>query len=389
MPKIVIRDEDTTSVSGIIENDYAVFIPGLSTATTPPDKPTFFNSLAAFKVAIGDQPAVWGSNSTPDRSYIYACELLGAGLPVVYKVITVRNLESATEDAICAAIAADSWSSEILDKGSLDISFVTSGGYPAIYSSGAANMVSKLTTVASTRGDCFALIDLPPETDLTTQGASLPSSITGNAESFIVTPWIDWTPVYSGEIQSLNLPGSFAYLRAFANSIKNNSSWFAVAGVKRGLIGTNGTTVTYTNAEADALQPNTGLSVNAITYIKPYGFTIWGNRTLNSNTGGLTANSFVNIRQLVHEIKRHLYKVARGLMFEPNDDILWVNFRNAVTPLLDKMQSGQGISSYRLIRQASSARATLTAKIIIVPIEAVENFELTVILTDEDTVVNG
>ena len=76
-------------------------------------------------------------------------------------------------------------------------------------------------------------------------------------------------------------------------------------------------------------------------------------------------------------------------MFSPNNDILWVNFKNSVTPLLDKMLSGQGISSYRIIQVASTKRATLTAKIIIAPIEAVEEFDITVELTDNEITAEG
>ena len=207
-------------------------------------------------------------------------------------------------------------------------------------------------------------------------------------DAFIIVPGCEETPSFSNYKTAIVMPGSFKYLTKFASSIRTNASWFAVAGAKRGTVGGNPAYV-ITNDEADALQPDEGISVNAITKIRPYGNCIWGNRTLLSNTGNPVASSYINVRQLVHDIKRHLYKTAKALMFSPNDDVLWVNFKNNVSPLLDKMLSGQGISSYRLVKVTSTARATLAAKIVITPIEAVEAFELTVVLTDAEVTTEG
>ena len=55
--------------------------------------------------------------------------------------------------------------------------------------------------------------------------------------------------------------------------------------------------------------------------IRPYGYCIWGNRTLNENNG-LVASSFMNIRTLVNEVKKTVYSVAKSLTFELNNDVL-------------------------------------------------------------------
>ncbi len=100
------------------------------------------------------------------------------------------------------------------------------------------------------------------------------------------------------------------------------------------------------------------------------------------NGYNLTAQSFLNIRVMVNLIKKQVYLSSKRLMFEQNDDILWLNFRSLITPLLDKMLAGEGISGYKLLKVSKNERGTLAAKIIIVPIEAVEKFEVTVVLTD-------
>ena len=96
----------------------------------------------------------------------------------------------------------------------------------------------------------------------------------------------------------------------------------------------------------------------------------------------LTASSFLNVRQLCIDIKKTLYRAARRFTFEPNSDELWFNFKGAITPLLDEMKANQGINGYQVIRVKTNKKALFVARIKIVPIEAVEDFDLTVELAD-------
>lgn len=321
--------------------------------------------------------------------------------------------EDVTYETICNKILGDkSFFEEIKDRGLYDVSFVTTGGYPTIWgdpvTSGTTtarkNLISAMLNTTAARGDCFALIDFEETAQIRYNNSKYEiqkpdgtwSEITEinidtvPQDAFIIHPWEQFTPNYSGVATSFFFPGSFAFLKCFAGSIRTNNPWFAIAGVKRGAVSCTGVSQVITTAQAESMQPTAGRSINDIIYIKPYGYTIYGNRTLVQNTdAGLVANSFINVRQLVHEIKRNVYTVCKGLMFDPNDDILWVNFKNAVTPLLEKMKSGQGITSYRLVKIQSNARGTMTAKIIISPIEAVETFDITIELTDEDIAVVG
>jgi hypothetical protein len=100
----------------------------------------------------------------------------------------------------------------------------------------------------------------------------------------------------------------------------------------------------------------------------------------------LTASSFLNIRQLCCDIKKTLYRAARRFTFEPNSDTLWINFKGAITPLLEEMKTNQGIRGYKIVKEATDQKATLKAVVKIIPIEAVEDFDLTVELSDSITV---
>ena len=46
------------------------------------------------------------------------------------------------------------------------------------------------------------------------------------------------------------------------------------------------------------------------------------------------------------------------------------------------MKSGQGIKGYKIVKEVVSGKAILKARVRIIPIEAVEDFDLTVEMTD-------
>jgi phage tail sheath protein FI len=151
-------------------------------------------------------------------------------------------------------------------------------------------------------------------------------------------------------------------------------------------------TTVIPNSVADAMQPrNNAVTVNAITNIAPYGYTIWGNRTLKPVEENLVATNFLNIRNLISDIKKTCYRVARKTTFEQNTDILWINFSSEIGKLLDRMKTGFGISGYKIVKdvehEKAAEKATLCAKIIIYPTYAVEDFYITVVLKDDEVVV--
>ena len=87
---------------------------------------------------------------------------------------------------------------------------------------------------------------------------------------------------------------------------------------------------------------------------------------------------------MVSDVKKIAYTAAKSLIFEQNTDVLWINFKAKVTPLLDKLLSGSGISNYKIIKEPTTNKTKIKAKIILYPVYAVEQFEIDIILRDED-----
>lgn len=194
-------------------------------------------------------------------------------------------------------------------------------------------------------------------------------------------------------------PGSFHYLACFISSLKSGfAEWYAAAGYTRGVSSyvIDHTSVKFGEIAINALEPRNRVNeesspkfaCNVIANFRG-SYYLWGNRTahklgsIDSNDrGDLVASHFLNIRQLCTTIKKQLYVSCRRFTFDPNSDTLWVNFVNSIRPTLETMKADQGIRDYKILKVHTDKKATLKAKIRIIPIEAVEDFDLEISLED-------
>ena len=155
-----------------------------------------------------------------------------------------------------------------------------------------------------------------------------------------------------------------------------------------------GTTLTLGDQAIQRLEPryawsNEGKparSVNVITKIRTLGtggYFLWGSRTAHClSADGLIASHFLNIRQLCTTLKKDIYVSCKQLTFSPNDTLLWIDFLAKIRPTLDKMKSDRGIKDYEIKQVVAKKKALMKAKIKLVPIEPVEDFDISVYLED-------
>lgn len=323
--------------------------------------------------------------------------------------------------------------------GDYAVKYITSGGYPTfeygpladpdasgnVY--GTSPLAEQMIRLAATREDAVALIDHTNNPNRSIYATDTYSVITRVRDEFsnittetgsygtMFTPWYTCThaAVSGGSANNYGInenisqmPGSLAFLSALAQQLKNYNPWLAVSGVSRGPVPYCGglhTNFTLTNNVADSYQiipgdvENLGsasISINPITYIRNYGYCIWGNRTLRNNSNGTKATSFLNIRDTVSDIKKRLYEASQSLLFEQNTDVLWLSFKNLVTPLLETMVSNYILSDYSIVKYNVDPETGQTvpsykilAAIRIVPINSVEVFELQVQLENSEVTV--
>ena len=253
------------------------------------------------------------------------------------------------------------------------------------------------------RGDCVALIELDEKAYAVTGSELKPEALIVNgikrmsasigeegAYCALTVPSVEYVGLGK-------FPGAFHYLACFMGSLSSGfAEWYAAAGYNRGVSSyvINRTSVKLGEIAINALEPRNiknqatqpPFACNVIANFRG-SYYLWGNRTaakLGSADGGadLTAKHFLNIRQLCTTVKKQLYVACRRFTFDPNSDTLWFNFVNAITPTLDAMKADQGIRDYKIIKEFTDKKATLKAKVRIIPIEAVEDFDITISLED-------
>lgn len=433
MASINIYEADYTNSLEYSPTETVVYIPGMmgcvngirKDAGELLGKPTLVESLNDFETLFGKEPNKISTdpevvNVEYDKSFVMAKQLVAIGVKVLYEVVAKKGsknkVEALTEEEMIEALTNTGHWDKLKDRSLYNPRFLTTGGYNAVRSTvpaGAEPMAQAVIDAAAKRGDCVAIIDIPkdmPDAEAInaiingdkTSPTSVPftKDLANGTYGSITIPWAKFaltvdlgedvkgdikTELAGKEVYYWALPGSFAYVLAYANMLDTFDSWFAAAGVTRGIVPLLVEPLVEIGevASADLQSRKEGLvSVNPITYINPYGYRIYGNRTLRQNIESLKAQSFLNIRNLASDIKKTAYQACRSLQFEQNTDVLWVNLRSKITPILDKMLSGQGINGYKLTRVKTEDRAKVVAKIRIIPIEAVEDFEITLELAD-------
>ena len=405
MASIKILEKDYTKSDVYSATDTIVFIPGMigfdSDGNTPAtgsilNIPQLFTDVVSFENKIGKTPMVIEQDSEHveyDKSFVIAKQLIGMGMKVLYDVVGKDDSPVVTEQDIREVLGTSTYWEKLEDRALYNVRFLTSGGYCAINGSD-SSIALAMTNIASKRGDCVALIDHPINIINAETLLELFEGVQLNSPQYATafTPWIkaklseNFGDIVLDDPDGYwTLPGSYAYLSAYNSMIRDNATWLAAAGASRGAIPTLAEPlVAYGEKVCNEIQSREegAIAINPITYVTPYGYRIYGNRTLKPNVAGLKATSFLNIRNLISDIKKTCFQACRIMAFEQNTDILWYNLKSKITPTLDQMIANEGIRAYKLYRVSTTEKAKVVGRVRIVPIEAVEDFEITIELVD-------
>lgn len=302
-------------------------------------------------------------------------------------------------------------SEDLKDRSEYTIKYITTGGYPNFGIDDTVDLYSKMLSIAASRGDCVALVEVLNRSDRSLDKSDSSSFINMLQQSSAIsngefgaafTPWAEYSLTTSNSsLTTATLPACFGYLATLASNIKVSPNWLAMAGTTRGLVPNIkklDTSKTLNNMIANSYQPTKAadgtVALNAITNIKPYGLCIWGNRTLKTiQENGLTGTNFLNIRNMISDIKKVAYRVAKSLIYEQNNETLWLNFKSQVAPFLEQLKSGSGIADYKLLKLdthyngSSLGKEEFACAIRIIPVYSVESFEITIVVSDADVEV--
>lgn len=354
-----------------------------------------------------------------DKSYIIAAELLKLGCSVLYDAfpaVVDSSSDKGTVKNLYANLTAEL--EKLEDLNTYNVKIVTTGAYESLGEliNGEINtdLVKPLLELSCRRNDSLSLVDYNNSSESFNTPEKLKSIINKLPNMLVVTDGLshledardygalftsdclfDVSDLFGNELGSrtFRLPASAAYLISFAKSAQTKPNFYAIAGVTRGAIpflaeGSN-PSILVNGLQAEALTSDEGIAVNPITRINPYGYCIWGNRTLHNNIykdeygkPQLVASSFLNIRLLTCDIKKILRNVALKLNFEIKSDILWLNFKSQVEPEFDKIIANYGIEKYKLTQVNTNERGKIKIKLTVWCLYAVEKWDIEVELTD-------
>ena len=388
-----VKTKDADDTEGYLEDKHNKYVRvGKSeTFKTGGEGSEFPQGITGYKVIQKGNEGVDEIRTSQMGNQI-AYELLGLGYPVLFKNINTPDVGALSDSKFWAPLK---------DKAAYDFRYIVTGLDPLSQDADAVKEVNNAIIelakainnpsdpAANGRGDCIALVDICSSAYRQKSQAEAIKNITSQVNALSASkyaaafaPYVTYAMVEDKIYKNTTFPASFHYLACAAKAAENYNEWYAIAGYDRGVsdYAIKSVGCKFGDIAVNALCPRNGngsvkKAVNVIAKIKN-NYYLWGNRTLNALGDELIASDSLNIRQLCTSIKKQIYVACKKFTFDPNSDVLWINFQNAITPLLEKMKADQGLSDYKFIKCKTNKKAVLMAKLRIVPIEAVEDFEI-------------
>lgn len=194
----------------------------------------------------------------------------------------------------------------------------------------------------------------------------------------------------SGKDANLTLPAGFAYLMALGYSNINSTQWLPTANSSRGNVAVYGKSdikMTKYHFDNQIILDEGVVAFNGITYLRPYGDVIWGDRTLLKLGSSVKATGYMSLMLVICDISKEAYNAAVRYTYESNNEVTWLNYKTRIVKLLDQMVTAGVLQSYKVAKVATENLNEIKAKITIKPNLPVENFDITVDLQNADLTV--
>lgn len=216
-------------------------------------------------------------------------------------------------------------------------------------SSGA--VIAQALQFAESRGDVLFLVDPPfglrPQQVVDWHNGLLFADLTAAINSSYGALYWSWVKIfdqYNGG--DLFIPPSGHVASVFSRTARVAEQWFAPAGLRRGrLLTALDLEFNPTQGERDLLY-GSGNAVNPLVNFIQDGITVFGQRTLQRTPSALDR---VNVRMLLIFLRKNLTLLLRNFLFEPIDDILFSQVRNAIEPFMEDILARRGVTAFRII----------------------------------------
>lgn len=182
-----------------------------------------------------------------------------------------------------------------------------------------------LTAHCENLGSRFAVLDVPQERRKV-QDIVDHRSIFDTTYAALYHPWITvFDPL---DKRNISIPPSGSVMGIFARSDNTRGVHKAPANeVVRACVGLD---VQFNKEDQDLLNPK---GVNLIRAFPGQGIRVWGARTASSDGSW----KYVNVRRLFIFIEETIKANTNWVVFEPNDEVLWVRVQRTIEVLLTNM----------------------------------------------------
>jgi phage tail sheath protein FI len=208
--------------------------------------------------------------------------------------------------------------------------------------------VTGITTLASDRGDCIAVVDV------TSKGANVLTAVQNavfydNSYAAAYYPWVQVTAPNTGKLTwvppSTVIPGMYAF------NDRVGGPWFAPAGFLRGGLNVIQAERKLSPTDRDTLYQG---RINSLATFPGQGVVAYGQKTLQKKASALDR---VNVRRLLIELKSFIGQIGNSLVFEQNTIATRNRFLSQVNPYLDSIQQRQGLFAYKVVMDDSNNTA--------------------------------
>lgn len=229
------------------------------------------------------------------------------------------------------------------DSEQYDIDLIACPGH-----SSTSVVLALLNICQSVREDCMAIIDPPFGLTVNEIVAWQNGTHDLNSTRFdsdfgaLYWPWVKIRDTYNQV--DVWVPPSGSVMATIARSDFLFAPWQAAAGETRGIV--PGITDVYNRpsaADRDTMQGNRNAVNPIVQFSGVDDFIIMGQKTLQRRP---TALDRVSVRRLLLTIEKRLRVIARGLLFDPHDDILRAKFIRLANEVLNQVRIGRGLNDF-------------------------------------------
>ena len=110
--------------------------------------------------------------------------------------------------------------------------------------------------------------------------------------------------------------------------------WKAPAGSSATLLGVQDLSVILSDAENGELN---SIGINCLRKMPAAGFVVWGARTLQGDDRLVSEWKYIPVRRLALFLEESLYRGTQWVVFQPNDEILWLLIRRNVEAFMSRL----------------------------------------------------